>query len=36
VAHNYQVARQFFSYAGLEGALQAIMSKPRLAVADAP
>jgi glycosyltransferase involved in cell wall biosynthesis len=36
VAHNYAIAQQFFSYARVEGELQAILNKPRLALTCAP
>ena len=34
--HNYTIARQFFSYQRVEGELQAILHKPRLALTCAP
>ena len=32
VEHNYRVAREFFSYDRVEGELQALLNKPRLAI----
>ncbi len=36
VEHNYRVARQFFSYDRVEAELNAILSKPRLALTGTP
>jgi glycosyltransferase involved in cell wall biosynthesis len=35
VEHNYVTARKFFSYARVEGELQALLNKPRLALTSA-
>ena len=35
VNHNYRVAHQFYSYARVEGELQALLNKPRLALTQA-
>jgi glycosyltransferase involved in cell wall biosynthesis len=32
VQHNYEIARQFYSYSRVEGELQALLNKPRLAM----
>jgi hypothetical protein len=35
VEHNYEIARQFFSYDRVKGELSAILHKPRLAQTSA-